>query len=369
MLAMLALNLCLSPALPLQQSRPVATPAWHSEPLEALIARGTAAGKPVLIDFGARWCAPCRELELRVFPDPQVADLLARFVCARYDVDAEPGKALAQRFRANTLPRLVFLDPDGAPRDALTGLHEPTALAEALARIARDEATIGARRRAIAREPQDLGARADLVRHLRAFGERDAAARELALLRELDRDGGSLALRRLLFEEALEPLQREVDGAPLRAFLAVEKHRELLHEGWRTIAAAERLWAQRKRDEHDESGRLHHTVLAYDAERRAWPHTPDAQRVALGGALAWELYERRAELPQEFAVFALGVAREVVAASERDARGPDPNLLDTLACLLHANGDVAGALAVLRRCIGLAPDEPLYRERLREFGG
>jgi thioredoxin-like negative regulator of GroEL len=343
--------------------------AWHAEPLDALVARATVARKPLLIDFGASWCAPCRELEERVFPAPDVAAELASFVCARYDVDVEPGKTLGARFGAARLPRLVFLDPDGAPRDALTGLREPAELAAELARIARDEGTLGARRRAIAAQPDALEPRAALARALREFGDRDGYARELAALRARDTAGTSLALRRLLFEEALEPLQRAVDTAALRAFLAAEEHAELLHEGWRTIAAAERMWTQRKRDEHDEAGRREHYELALDAERRAWPHTPMERVIPLGAPLAWEIYERRAELPSETVAFALDVALAVVAASERGATGVDPDLLDTLACLLHANGDAAGALAALRRCIELVPGEPAYRERLREFGG
>jgi thioredoxin-like negative regulator of GroEL len=349
-----------APAFPIQ---------WHSGPLDELVARARSERKPLFVDFTAPWCAPCRQMERTVFVAPAVAAELARFTCARLDVDTEPGKALVERFRARTIPRLVFLDPDGAPREALTGAYEAGPLAAELARIARDERTIGAERRAADAAPANLELRAALARHLREFGDVGGYERELARLRELDPQRASLSLRRLEFEQTLEALQRAVDTEPLRAFLAVERHAELLHEGWRTVAAAERLWVQRKRDEHDERGALHHYTLALAAERRAWPHTPAAQVVALGGNLAWEIYERRADLPADYVPFALDVARQVVAASAASPGGLDANVLDTQACLLHASGDVEGARAAVRRCIALAPQEELYQQRLREFGG
>jgi thioredoxin 1 len=71
---------------------------------------------PVLVDFWAPWCAPCRVVE------PLVRDLAARYEgrldVARLDVDAEPRSAA--RYAVLALPTLVLFR-DGEPVARLTG--------------------------------------------------------------------------------------------------------------------------------------------------------------------------------------------------------------------------------------------------------
>lgn len=76
------------------------------------------ADRPVLIDFYAAWCGPCKALA------PTVEALAAQYggTCkfCKIDVDAEP--LLAQRFRIMSVPTLVLLN-GGRVETQLSGVR------------------------------------------------------------------------------------------------------------------------------------------------------------------------------------------------------------------------------------------------------
>lgn len=94
---------------------------WQSYS-EVAVNQAKESGRPVVIDFFADWCIPCKELDKFSFSDQEVIRLSKNFVMLKADLtrgNSPEAKSLLKQYDIKGVPTIVFIGPDGRERKDL----------------------------------------------------------------------------------------------------------------------------------------------------------------------------------------------------------------------------------------------------------
>lgn len=157
-----------------------------------------SAERPVVVDFWATWCAPCRQLTPVL--EKLATEFNGRFQLVKINIEENP--ELAQAFGVQSIPYVVALR-DGQPVTEFQGVHPEDKLREWLNSVLPSKAdelfkkgraleakdakgALAAYREAAALEPENAALRIAIVRVLLALKQDDEAR---AIIAELETRG------------------------------------------------------------------------------------------------------------------------------------------------------------------------------------
>jgi thiol:disulfide interchange protein DsbD len=103
-------------------------PGWLEQDLEGALARAKAEHKVVLVGIYAEWCAQCKELDEKTWPDPAVKQWLTQnAVAIRIDTDARR-KDLTAKLQVHGYPTVILLDAEGKELRRSLGYQKPESM-------------------------------------------------------------------------------------------------------------------------------------------------------------------------------------------------------------------------------------------------
>ncbi|MDZ7378515.1 MAG: thioredoxin family protein [candidate division KSB1 bacterium] len=100
--------------------------------LDEGFAQAKVEGKPLMVDFMATWCPPCKAMEDSTFSHPEVIRKAAQFVAVRIDVDkqgevANKYNANARKYNGVGIPNVLFMTAEGEKLLHPIGYRSPVA--------------------------------------------------------------------------------------------------------------------------------------------------------------------------------------------------------------------------------------------------
>ncbi len=116
-------------------ARPTGSFAWQHVPLAQAEAQAREQQRPLLVDFGAAWCAACKELDKLTFSRADVQQEASRFVSVKVDATNDEDPVVAEsikRLNVRGLPTVILFDSKGMEARRFTDFVPPETMVNAL---------------------------------------------------------------------------------------------------------------------------------------------------------------------------------------------------------------------------------------------